>query len=393
MKTGFRLVLINVLVIFVLFAVVELAYSTYVYLTANQSARVWAAEDSGRTIRYDPVKGYTLTRTPSRFTNIAHGVLNYVGTIQGNNQGFPDRDDFFYGRKSPDQRRYAVLGDSFTAGNFLSHNWPDRAEDILSAQSLDVDLLNLSGDGWGLGNWTSIVDGMLGVEPYELDGLIFAVWTWDLARKFTYSDHRGQQRRAARYASGWNPDTHPQSEEEALAALDGTGPASSSIISTEEFDALLRGETAIEAKWQFALTEMVKSVLQPTVQTLRKSWQGEAWDQRFGCNGETDPDKLELFETIKNFASERDLTIDVVYIWSREGLIDGNPVTDLCRMENARDFADRIGARFINGGDVFAGIQRDQLKQLWLPNDLHWGQGASDLFASFMAGILAENAR
>ncbi len=388
MMAALRIVLINVLVVLGLYGICEIGVSTYVYLTSGQT--VWVAEEAGKTVQFDPIMGYKLTETPSRFARINYGVLNYVGTFEGNAQGFPDRDDFPADRASPNQRVYAVLGDSFTAGNFLSHNWPDRTEDLLKMQGEDVALLNLSGDGWGLGNWASIIDGMLQQDPYELDGLIFAVWTWDLGRSFRYADYRGQKRRAATHIKGWNPDDHPKNLEEAMEALDGAGPEQSWIVSSEEFDAVLRGKQLAQPDWRFVIFDRVKSMLKPVIQQFRRT-QGEDWAERPRCTGEGNPEKIALFNSIKTFAQDRDLPILVVYIWSREGLINEAVNTDLCRRENAREFAEYIGAEFIDGGDAFAGIPRNQLKQLWLPNDGHWGQGGSDVFADYMTEILVRN--
>ncbi|WP_424831969.1 hypothetical protein [Ruegeria sp.] len=389
MKATLRVFLINVFVIVLLYGILEIAVSTYAYLTGGQT--VWVAEEAGNTVQFDPVMGYKLTQTPSRFTRINDGVMNYVGTFEGNAQGFPDRDDFSAERTAPNQRVFAVLGDSFTAGNFLSHNWPDRAEDLLQSQGEDVTLLNMSGDGWGLGNWASIVDGMLEQDPYELDGLIFAVWTWDLGRPFRYADYRGQKRRAAGHVSGWKLDDRPKDHAEAMEILDGTGPEQSWIVSSEEFDEVLRGKQLAQPGWSFVVFDRAKRLLKPVVHQFRRTQNGENWAENANCVGESDPDRLALFELIKNYAQARDLPILVVYIWSREGLINGAVNTDLCRRENAREFAELIGAEFMDGGEAFTDIPKDQLEQLWLPNDGHWGQGGSDVFADFMTKTLSGN--
>ncbi len=381
-----RILLINFLVAVGLYGICEITVSTYVYFSSGQS--IWVAEEAGKTVQFDPVMGYKLTETPSRYLKISYGVLSSLGTIEGNAQGFPDRDDFPTEKKSPDQRVLAVLGDSFTAGNYLSHNWPDRAEDLLKMKGEDVALLNLSGDGWGLGNWASIIDGILQQDPYELDGLIFAVWKWDLGRRFRYADYRDQNRRAAMQVSGWSRDDHPKDLAEAMETLDGAGPENSWIVSSEEFDAVLRGKQMSHPVWRFVVFDRVKSLLTPVVHQFRRGRNDEDWAERTACVEESDPDRIALFDSIKSYAQDRDLPILVVYIWSREGLINGAVNADLCRRENARAFAEHIGAEFVDGGAAFTGVPRSQLKQLWLPHDGHWGQGGSDVFAAFMTNIL-----
>src|SRR5947209_1950318 len=68
-------------------------------------------EDTGKTIFFDPVRGYRLTRTPARTARITDGRIEYVGAYRGNNQGFPDRDDFGPKRDKSYRLRFAVLGD------------------------------------------------------------------------------------------------------------------------------------------------------------------------------------------------------------------------------------------------------------------------------------------
>jgi hypothetical protein len=104
MKSIFRIFLINIAIIFIIYAVAEAVYSSYLYRTSKQT--IWVSEDSGRTVHYDPVKGFSLTQTPSRYLRIINGVFNSIGTLEGNAQGFPDRDDFTYARATPEQKRY-----------------------------------------------------------------------------------------------------------------------------------------------------------------------------------------------------------------------------------------------------------------------------------------------
>ncbi len=150
----------------------------------------WLYEDSGRTWRFDPIRGHRLSRTPSRFLRSTNGRLEYVGTARGNSQGFPDRDDFGPKRPVEGRRRIAVFGDSFTEAQYLGQNWPDRAEDLARGRGEPVELLSMAISGGGLAYWWSILARLVDAEDYELDGVIFDVFAGDLRRKFTVWDHR-----------------------------------------------------------------------------------------------------------------------------------------------------------------------------------------------------------
>lgn len=275
MKAISKIALINALVLVALYVAAEGVYSLIAYFTPSGS--VWIAEDAGRTVRFDPVMGHTLSPSPARYARITRGVMQYIGTLQGNAQGFPDRDDFTVERPGPGYRRYAVFGDSFTAGQFLSRNWPDRAEDMFLARGRRIQLLNFSGDGWGPGNWASIIRGLLRQTPYALDGLIFAVWQSDLMRRFANTDLRGRERRAGAMAPSWNPNSHPRTLEQARKGLEGRGPLSSRIVSTEEFNEILKGKPVQEPEWRFALTKRLKEdVYWPAARYVARWLNGDA---------------------------------------------------------------------------------------------------------------------
>jgi len=89
--------------------------------------------------------------------------MEYVGHIRGNNQGFPDRDDFHPRRERADGARLAVMGDSFTSAQFIEMNWPDRVEERFAASGGRITLMNFAVDGAGLANWWSIPSGI--IEP------------------------------------------------------------------------------------------------------------------------------------------------------------------------------------------------------------------------------------
>jgi hypothetical protein len=124
-----RLIGTNAADFLLLYALVELLYSGYRYLTGGSPDLFSVFEHPGETIKFDPVRGYYLTRTPSRIARVNFGKIEYQGSYQCNAQGFADRDDFNTKRSSASQRRIAVFGDSFTAAimePLNSPDWPDR---------------------------------------------------------------------------------------------------------------------------------------------------------------------------------------------------------------------------------------------------------------------------
>jgi hypothetical protein len=212
--------------------------ATAVAWSLRWDTTLWLYEDSGRTVQFDPIRGYRLTRTPSRFLRATDGRLEYVGTIRGNSQGFPDRDDFGPKRTTEGVPRIAVFGDSFTDGQNLGQNWPDRAEDLAREAGKPVELLNFALSGAGLANWWSILTKLVVAEDYEIDGLIFVVFAGDLRRNFTVSDHRSRAPLFGR-APSWDPNTYPASLDAARSFLNEQDFA---ILSPAEFERAVQGQ-------------------------------------------------------------------------------------------------------------------------------------------------------
>ena len=70
--------------------------------------------DSPRGVTFCPIRGYRFSQTPSPYARIVRNKLDFIGAYYGNNEGFPDRDDFSPRRTGDGKRRIAVFGDSFS---------------------------------------------------------------------------------------------------------------------------------------------------------------------------------------------------------------------------------------------------------------------------------------
>lgn len=343
----------------------ELSYSAlYVNGVIAPPPAFWVFEDSGKTVHFDPISGFRYSRTASRVARINPGRgVEYVASFRGNNQGFADRDDFTPAGGPAQHPRIAVLGDSFTAAEHLGVNWPDRVE-----RQMDVALLNFSVAGGGLANWWSIVTRLLDAQNYRIDGLLFAVFEGDLQRTFTFSDHRDSRYHQFARTPSWQPGEWPASLAEARALMQ---PLRGFIVSPERFEQALRGA------WHPELPRPWRPYA--ALQLLRWLEPARADDADSGFV----PGQLALIDGIAAYAARRSLPIMVVTVPSREALLANRPAP-----EDARAFAARLGARFVDGAQAFAGLDERSIRELWLPVDGHWAQGGSDRFAAFMQTVL-----
>ncbi len=359
----------NLVIFLALYIVIEVAYSGYCYLFALPTS-FWTFEHPGRTIQFDSYRGFFLTTTPSRYARITRGVVEYVGTLQGNAQGFPDRDDFSPARPSANQRRYAVLGDSFTAAQYIQCNWPDKAEDLYLEGRQALQLLNFSIDGGGLANWASIIRNILAKDRYQLDGLIFAVHPADLYRKFFVADQIDSQTLAFGRVDKWDIAVQPKALADARQFLKDKPLPNTFILSSTEFDAALLGHWRPPRKWEFRITSSVWQILEP------------ALTPRSAFPTTLEPGQLALIKEIRRFADEQALPILVVYIPNRDELLRPGRSTGI---EMVKRFSEMLGAKFLDGRQAFRGLSRQQIKACWLPYDGHWNQLGSDRFAQLMS--------
>ncbi len=353
---------------------------------------IWLIEDTGPdpTIQFDPISGYRITATPSRMACIAsNGFLDSVGTVRGNNMGFPDRDNFRAKRTDPRRRRYAVFGDSFSAAQYLKKNWPDKVEDLTRDAEQPIELLNLSVDGGGIINWWSVLTRIVDKQDFELDGIIFAVYGDDLKRGFTVWDDRvyfddptvGQRFiGCGRIPIGADL---PSNLGEAMPYIHPIFEAR--IVPTPQFERVLRGDENLFIHRPFALYLTARCL-----QTVNSLIGGDAGSDPYGDEPANLIDADEylseiriVMSDIREFSERTGIPVTVVEVPSVYGLLDGS-APSLAKQR----FAENVGATFVDGAKAFASLQPDAIRKCWLRYDGHWGQIGSDHFAKFMSKLL-----
>lgn len=362
------------------YAVLELAVSAA--WTRVVPSVYWVFEESGPAVHFDPVSGYRVHGGPARVAKFVRSRnpfgadVEYIGGFAGNAQGFPDRDDFRTARAG-DGARLVVLGDSFSGGDLL-RAWPDACEDAVAATGERAELLNFSLTGIGLANWHSILTREIEPAGYDVDGVVFAVWGNDLARRFYVCDHEGSSRHLGGRAKSWEPETLPKTRDEALAVMGGWDGY---VVGRAEF------ESALAGSWT-PTRRFAPFVAGSLIDRLSGAPQGQ------GAVGAAEPGTLaadladttrgrgRLVREMRDALGRIGVPVTVVSLPSIEELLARRrfPAHD-----DARAFADFLGARLLDGADAFAGLDDAALRAHWYPVDLHWNQDGSDRFASWMA--------
>lgn len=332
--------------------------------------RVHERTDPQGNIRRDRVLGYRLSPVRSRLVMVSSdGEVLSQGFLQGNNHGFADRRDFERERL-PGERRFAVLGDSFTAGRFIEVNWPERAEQHLAGRAGPaIRLWNLGKDGGGLGNWWSLMEHFLGPEGFELDGIVFAVASDDLDRRFLWWDD--SVRNAA--GSGWVVGVHYSPSWDASRdsfSFRGGTTSAWRVVEPRQLDALLRGE------WRPPLDRRTRPYLLSRFTRLALGAIPAAHAAEGAASGEGADEAAayrRILADMRAFLEAKRLPALVLNISS-----------DPAR---TADFASALGAELVDHTGLGGA------SELKIKYDGHWNQRGSDAYARHAAEALSEWSR
>ena len=356
---------------------------------APKSTVVQEQVEQGASRRYDPVRGCFIAPPPSRTAIVAsNGLIETVGTVQGNKQGFSDRDDFQRKRGSPGIRRYAVFGDSMTSAEFLTLNWPDVAEDLAAGDQAPLELYNFSVFGGGLDNWRSVLVDHVESEGYELDGVIFALCCDDLHRGFTFwddsqvqTDEQGRQWGSYGRMPSRNKLDIPANLEQASAFL---LPINWRLLPHDQFEQLLAGNKRLSVDRELKLYLTSRCVT------------GVA--RLFGVDlspipefPPINPACRPLMDEIAGFLRQHQLPCLVVQLPLRHELLEKADTGEAVGIpQQTQEFVDHIGATVMDGSKAFQGLDEAGIRDCWLPIDGHWGQSGSDRFARYMVTAIRD---
>ena len=335
-------------------------------------------DEPGRTVHFDPIRGCTLAKQPSRWGRITNGRFEYIAWFKGNSQGFPTRTDFGPARPDGSTRRIAVFGDSFSSGDFLDTNWPDKTQALAEAGGEKLQLLNFSLEGVGLANWWSILTRLVAAQNYQLDGIVFVVSPIDLGLKFMVAENHGSSL-TWRYCRSWDPETYPATLEQARACPD-TWP-NTYVVSDREF------EQALHRKWPASIP---RSAARPALANWMVDYLDGWWNSRQEALAKApgfDPARAQLIEDIRLFVASRKVPVLVVFLPHRDRLVKATWENDPRRIE-AMAFAKQIGATFVDGSGAFANMRPAEVRKCFFSYDPHWNQAGSDRFAQFMLDLI-----
>lgn len=218
------------------FAILELGISYYFTLNPLD---VSFSEKRADAVHFDPILGFRMPLKPLRFARRIKGQVEFLENVQGNSDGFPSKRDFLP-KTSPEERHIAIMGDSFTAAQYLPQMWPEYVESHWQATHKHVQLLNYALSGAGLGNWEMILKNII-AKRKDTDAVVFAVYSGDLQRRFTMLHHDNSSYELSGISDTWDSKQYPKTLQAAAPYLKvEKNPVY--LLEKPEFERALKGE-------------------------------------------------------------------------------------------------------------------------------------------------------
>ncbi|MDD3877121.1 MAG: hypothetical protein PHT69_10895 [Bacteroidales bacterium] len=136
-------------------------------------------------VQYDNVRGYRYNHDTIRIIKAVGGSIVFDKNFIPNNKGFISSRDYNFGKPDSNTYRFIILGDSYTAAEFLDTPWPDniQARFLKDSLSPNIELYAFALDGWGISNWYQVFINEI-IPYYEFDALIMAIYGDNLNRDF-----------------------------------------------------------------------------------------------------------------------------------------------------------------------------------------------------------------
>ncbi|MBI2021514.1 SGNH/GDSL hydrolase family protein [Candidatus Daviesbacteria bacterium] len=378
----FQSILFIYLFIVTFYLIVETPLS-WISWVAGWDSSCWLFEDSGKTIRFDPIFGYRLEKQPSRYARITKHYLEYVGIQKGNNLGFPDDSQFEPRKDRVGLKRIVVFGDSFTSAQYIAENWPQHSEILLQNQGYQVELMNFSQEGIGLANWWRTLTEVIEKDNYEIDGIIFAVFRGDLKRKFVFATHQNNPHPLSGHLDRWLPTYYPATLAEAKKAMKPLSEAV--IVDSSVFDKAI-GTThcpfQVSQKFKPYLMEKVNIQLDLMLHNFNKASVNTV---NSNLSYQEASDRQRIIASIKDFLTKKGLSSLVVYIPSREEETNKASSYSPAEFDDTKKFSQILGSSFIDGRELYAKMSKKEIKNSFFPYDGHWNQLGSNHFADYIS--------
>jgi hypothetical protein len=366
----------------------EISYS---YYSAVIQSRAYCAFEKPVNLVFDPVMGYKYTSRPVRMACVLFDEIQWSVTLRGNNYGFPDADDFSP-QRTRDGRRVLILGDSFTGQSGCEELWPDYVEKLAARDGRELELLNLAGGGYGVPNWTSLLENLVIREKWDIDEIVFAVYEGDdLERTFTFGGQSGGSPILA-HLDNW---TIPSPIDDVMPSFtpdpEQFKPGENALVlSKADYERFLRRGRPDRYPRRADRPHLGRLYLFDTVQRLSEGisarlkacFQPQPRRSREGGPGlALNAEMRPIYDRLKAAVNRIGKPVKVIYIPYKPEIVADDGYAGYNRV---KDFAAFLGAELHDARNAFRPLSGGERAACFFRIDAHWNQRGAHLFGEYV---------
>lgn len=335
---------------------------------------------------FDTIRGYRWRPGQHRMTKILNNKVIYDQCFTVNQQGFYSRITYAPKKNLPARKRLIVLGDSFTSGEYLEMPLTDKLNALQSPDTNAIEFLSFSVNGGGLRNWHNLFFKEV-VPEYEFDGVILNVFGNDLSRGFFTMHHLPDvghtgyfdsiPHSLSDYLQNYLPHTQPYAPylndsaiNNQIAALAIQNHSKLFVPDLYLLKALILLPLIIQQ--QLKISEFNKAHFSNSDKKLSM----EEVTQNLGKS------RIKMLEDILNYctAHGKQLTIvSIPYNQAFAQLKKGKTCNETVELQT---IADHYHIIYFDGMESYASYSQQGFDSCFFPNDIHWNQKGSDIFAN-----------
>lgn len=328
---------------------------------------------------FDHIRGYRWLGDSIRGFKTRHGVVVYDNQFHPNNKGWIMDQDYTFKKKDSIKTRWMILGDSFVAGIMLETNLPNRSQQLLndSLGKGEIELYSFGIDGGGIMNWYNVFFKEI-VPNYEFDGVIIAPYADNLYRDFMVMviDTNGFMGRID--SIDWSGNDRLK-----INDLKSIRPYNN-VYSDRMIDRFLSQKyKAFDWPLKTELIRIVKSLGKKNKERPPQNIQTIA-----ALNRKMGRKKFTQLDSIISFCQSREKQLILASIPSLlelKGELNG---TESSHKNEMDILAKEYRLDYMDGYEVFKGLNEEELNNHWLKYDGHWNQKGSDRYAKELANFL-----
>lgn len=344
---------------------------------------------NGPCAEFDPIRGYRWKNGCHRTVKLTEQTIVYDNTFCINNVGIYSSLDYQPQITGEQRKRYIILGDSFTAAEFLKNPLCERLNQRAGNK---LEYYTFAVDGGGVLNWYQTFFNEI-VPTYEFDGLIINVFANDLNRDFFTMHHLPEQG----YTSYL--DELPKANFEFVSNILTSAESNVKYLDDDSLDLLISAHILDEPRRSMDLKVLKAIILSPLLIYNYVKWQNMLDTVLIeDINIVTEHQAMEYYGEMKwkaineilNYCVQNEKRVILTSIPYKQ-VVEYSRIGKVLKEKKFLELlVNKYETDYLDGYKLLELADQKQLNRKFLVGDDHWSQEGSDDFAEALEAIVRE---